>query len=268
MNLDQALRNAAEPVAARVGQPPAQALLDRIVSLPAHPVPDPVTPGRPARRTRKAAIAALAAAAAVAAAVTLPNLGADPAYASWTPQPSPLAAADRAELTDRCVARTAGDYRTGEPDPADRIVHGERRGDYAYVSVITPGWSASCFLDHDGELRTASIMMEPVAAATLGGTGVELQGWPQLRTAEGYCRLMTGHVGAEVTGVDITVRARSGDRSRTVRATVEGGYFLAWYPEQLDESSSNTTSLTLHLATGDTIDGLSAANLMDAPRVN
>ena len=110
--------------------------------------------------------------------------------------------------------------------------------------------------------------MEPVKAATLGATGVEMQGWPQLRTAEGYCRLMTGHVGSQVVGVDITVRARSGDRSRTVRATVEDGYFLAWYPEQPDESSGNTTSLTLRLRDGGAVEGLSARALMGAPRVN
>jgi len=268
MNLDQALRDAAEPVSARVGEAPAQALLDRIVTSATHPVPAPASLGRAARRPRRAAIAVLAAAAAVVAAVTLPNLGTTAAYASWTPQPSPLAAADRDELAGRCVAQVGTEYSYSESDPAARIVHGERRGDYMYVSVVTPGWSASCFRDRDGKLRNGSIMMEPVNAATLGATGVEMQGWPQMRTEEGYCRLMTGHVGAGVVGVDITVRARSGDRSRTVRATVEEGYFLAWYPEQLDESSSNTTSLTLRLADGGTVEGLSARDLMEAPRVN
>ncbi|MFI7541688.1 hypothetical protein [Actinoplanes sp. NPDC049599] len=269
MNLDQALRDAAEPVPARVAAAPAQALLDRIVASSTYPVPAPASLGRAAWRPRKAAVAVLAAAAVAATAVlTLPNLGSAAAYASWTPQPSPLAAADRDELADRCVAQVGGEYSYREPDRAARVVHGERRGDYAYVSVVTPGWSASCFRDHDGKLRNASIMMEPVNAATLGGTGVEMQGWPQMRTEEGYCRLMTGHVGSRVVGVDITVRARSGDRSRTVRATVEGGYFLAWYPEQLDESSSNTTSLSLRLADGGTVEGLSARDLMEAPRVN
>jgi hypothetical protein len=88
-----------------------------------------------------------------------------------------------------------------------------------------------------------------------------------MRTAEGHCRLMAGHVGSQVVGVDITVRARSREPSRIVRATVDDGYFLAWYPEQLDESSSNTTSLTLRLADGRTVEGLSARELMEAPRV-
>jgi hypothetical protein len=266
MNLDQALRDAAEPVPARVAGTPAQALLDRIVASPTHPAPAPANRGRIAWRPR-AAVAALAAAAAVAAALTLPDLAADPAYASWTPQPSPLAAADQEELADRCVAQVAGEYQYREADPAARVVHGERRGDYAYLGVVTPGWSALCFRDQGGTLRNASIMVDPVTATTLGGTGVEMQGWPQMRTAEGHCRLMAGHVGPQVVGVDITVRARSGEHSRIVRATVEDGYFLAWYPEQLDESSSNTTSLTLRLADGRTVEGLSARELMEAPRV-
>jgi hypothetical protein len=269
MNLDQALRDAAEAVPARVGEPPAQALLDHIVSSTPHSMPDPVNRGRAAWRPRKVAIAVFAAVVAATAALTLPQFGSDAAYASWTPQPSPLAAADRDELADRCIAQQVrGEYPYSEADLAARVVHGERRGDYAYVSVVTPKASASCFLDHDGKLRNASIMMEPVKAATLGATGIELQGWPQLRTEEGYCRLMTGHVGSRVVGIDITVRASSGDQSRTVRATVEDGYFLAWYPESLDESSSNTTSLTLRLAGGGTVEGLTARDLMEAPRVN
>jgi hypothetical protein len=266
MNLDQALRDAAEPAPARVGQPPAQALLDRIVRTSAEAVPAPAAARRAGWRTRKTVVAVLTATAAAVAAVTLPNLASGPAYASWTPQPDPLPAADLAGLGDRCVARVGDEYpEYPESDRAARVVHGEQRGDYAYVSVVTPGWSASCFRDHDGNVRNASIIVAPVGAAKLGGRGVELQAWPQLRTGEGHCRLMTGHVGAQVVGVDITVRDGSGDRSRVVSATVEDGYFLAWYPEPIDESGSNRTSLTLRLADGGTVGGLSARDLHDAP---
>ena len=267
MNLDEALRDAAEPVPPRVGAPPAKALLERIVASPAYPVPAAAARARAGWRPRKAVVALLAAVVAAAVAVTVPDLGSDPAYASWTPQPSPLAAADRGELADRCVTQVAAQYDDSESDPAGRVVHGERRGDYAYVSVVTSAWSALCFRDHDGRLRNASILMEPVTTATLGGTGVELQGWPQRRTKGGHCRLMSGHVGAQVVGVDIVVRAGSGERSRTVRATVEDGYFLAWYPEQLGEANSNTTSLTLRLAGGGTVPGLSARDLFEEPRL-
>jgi hypothetical protein len=265
MNLDQALRDAAEPVPARVGQAPAQALLDQIVNSPAHPAPAPARTRRTAWRPRKTVIAVLAAAVAATAALTLPNLGPAAAYASWTAKPSPLAAADQANLADRCVARVAASTpEYTEQNRAARIVHGEQRGDYAYLSVVTPGWSASCFRDRDGVVRDASIIVDPLSTAALGRKGIDLQAWPQWHTREGYCRLMTGHVGSQVTGVDITVRGTGGD-SRVVHATVDGGYFLAWYPEGLAESGSNRTSLTLRLADGSTVGDLSARDLMDAP---
>ncbi|MEV4639604.1 hypothetical protein AB0J80_19835 [Actinoplanes sp. NPDC049548] len=272
MNIDEVLRAAAEPVPARVAQPPAQALLDRIVAAPPQHAPADTAARRAARpATRiltrpRAVFAALAAAAAAVAALTVPHLGDRAAYASWTPQPSPLAAADLDGLADRCVAQVNTEYGYPEADPAGRVVHGEKRGDYASVSVVTPAWTALCFRDHDGAMRDASFMADPVTAAALGATGVEMQSWPQLRTQEGDCRLIAGHVGSQVVGVDITVRAAAGDHSRTVHATVEDGYFLAWYPEPAGDT--DTTTLTLRLAGGGTVADLSARDLYEAPRTN
>lgn len=262
MNLDRALRDAAEPVPARVGQVPAQALLDRIVDSPVTTAPAATRAARPGRRSRRTVVATLAAAVTTAAALVLPNLGPGAAYASWTPQPSPLPVADRTEIGDRCVTLVTQEY----PDtrPASRVVHGEQRGDYAYVSVITPAWSASCFRDHDGTIRKLSFMVDPVRAARLGRQGVEMQAYGQGRTEEGFCRLMTGHVGADVVGVDLSVRGADGE-SRIIQATLEGGYFLAWYPERADEANTSTTFLTLRLAGGGTVEGLSARDLHDLP---
>ena len=261
MNLDHALRAAAEPVPARVDAAPAQALLDRIVHAPGPVTATPARSRRAGRRGRRFAVAALAAVAAVAA-FTLPQLGSGAAYASWTPDPSPLTAADQREFTDRCAAAVGETWQERAPQAA---ALGEKRGDYAYMSLVAPGWSSTCFRDRDGDVHSPSIFAAPVSAAELGGRGVELQGWSQLRTPEGYCRLMAGHVGTRVVGVDITVRTGTGERVRTVRATLAGGYFLAWYPEGLEESSSNRTALTLRLADGGTVADLSARDLFDAP---
>jgi hypothetical protein len=261
MNLDRALRDAAEPVPARVGQAPAQALLDRIVASPGHTTPTAVRSGW---RSRKAVVATLVAAVTTAAALILPNLGSSAAYASWTPQPSPLPAADRTEISDRCVTLVRNEYP--EAQPGARVVHGEQRGDYAYVSVIQPGWTASCFRDHDGTIRKLSFMVDPAAPATLGAKGIEMQAFGQARTQEGYCRLMTGRVGPDVVGVDLTVRG--GDDSRVVHASLEGGYFLAWYPEPADQADTNRTFLTLRLADGTSVEGLSARDLYEAPIVD
>jgi hypothetical protein len=263
MNLDQALRDAAEPVPVRVGQAPAQALLDRIIQSPAPAVVAPARPTRPAWRSRKTAVAALAAVAAAAAAVVLPTVvGSAPAYASWTPDPAPLPAADQAGLADRCAAQAITDYELPEQP---RTVLGEQRGDYAYLNVVTQGWSATCFRDGAGTVRNASIMVDPLSTAALGRRGVEMQAWAGLQTDEGDCRLMAGHVGSDVVGVDIIVHPKSGKPDRTVRATLQDGHFLAWYPERLEESKSYGTELTLRLADGSKVEGLFARDLHEAP---
>ena len=259
MNLDRALRAAAEPVPARVGQAPANDLLDRIVHSPVHPAPTPA-----GWRPRKAMVGVFAAVVALAAtaALTLPNLGSAPAYASWTPAPRPLAAADQSDFTSRCAAEVS---KTWEYSAPEKRVLAEERGDYAYMSLIAPSWSATCFRDRDGTVLSGSIFAAPVSAVKLGRKGVEMQGWSQLRTEDGYCRLMAGHVGSQVTGVDITVRSSTGERVRTVQATLKDGYFLAWYPEGRDEANTNRTVLTLRLADGGRVENLSARDLHDAP---
>jgi hypothetical protein len=260
MNLERALRDAAEPVPARVAQAPAQDLLDRIVRTPARSAP--VAAAR--RRPRKTLIAAFAAVAAVAAtaALVLPNLNTAPAYASWTPDPRPLSAADRSDFTSRCSAEVR---RRWGYDATDNRAFGERRGGYAYLNLITRNWTSTCFLEQDGTVSSDSIFTAPISAVKLGRKGVELQNWGQSRTREGYCRLASGHVGTQVTGVDITVRSATGDHVRTVHATLQDGYFLAWYPEGVHEADTNRTSLTLRLADGTTVGDISARDLSLTP---
>ena len=50
------------------------------------------------------------------------------------------------------------------------------------------------------------------------------------------------------------------------RATVEDRYFIAWYPEAVDEQ--RPTTLTLRLADGRVIGGLLARDLHDAPKLD
>jgi len=260
--LELALRDAAEPVPPRVGQATAQDLLDRIVRTPGPSAPVPA-----ARRPRKALVAVFAAVVAVAATavLTLPNLGSGPAYASWTPDPRPLSPAAQNDFTRRCTAevRKTWGYRA----PAT-LAFGEQRGDYAYLSLITKSWTSTCFRDRNGTVRSYSIFAMPISAAKLGRKGVEMQSWGQLHTAEGYCRLMSGHVGSQVVGVDVTLRSSTGERLRVVHATLQDGYFLAWYPERRSEADSNRTALTLRFADGTVADGLSARDLYEAPILN
>ena len=256
--LDQALRGAAEPVAARAQQPSARKLLDDILRDDLA-VPAAVPMSRRRRRLRPA-VAGVALVLAATAALTFNGGGGDRAYASWTSVPSPLPATEARDIVGRCIP--AADV------PAARVVIGERRGDYAYVNVRTAEDSITCFRDHDGRVHETSILAAPVDAASLGNKGIELHAWSQLRTDEGYARLMAGRLGAQVTAVDITVRSADGASERTVRATVGDGFFAAWYPEGADEANTNRTSLTLRLSNGGTVDGLAARDLMEQPKLD
>lgn len=252
MNLDQLLRDAATPAPRRVHEAPAQAMLDGIVRTAATPAAP--TPARPVRQPRRRfAVAGLAALVAAGAALT-PALLPDRAYASWTPAPSPLPAADARRIVTEC----APDLAAGAP----RVAVGEKRGEYAYLTVVTATWSKTCFQDKEGRVTNPSMMADPVATAALGRRGVELHAWGQFRTEEGYGRLMAGHLGTDITAVTIAVP--EGDR--TVQATVADGYFAAWYPESADAPGG--TTLTLTLRDGTTVPGISARDLMEAPQLD
>ncbi|GAA4594771.1 hypothetical protein BJY16_001431 [Actinoplanes octamycinicus] len=257
-DLDQILRNAAEPVAPRGRQPLAQQLLDDIVRT------DPTTPAAPVTmtaRTRRPRLALAGAALVLAAAAvfTVNAVGADGAYASWTNDPSPLPASEAQSIAARCVP--AGTQSA-------QVAIGERRGEYAYVNVRTADGSITCFRDHDGRVHDTSVLASPVDAALLGTRGIELYAWPQLHTEEGYARLMAGRLGTQVKAVEVTVRHQDGTSGPAIRATVSDGYFAAWYPEGLEESNTNSTSLTLRLADGSTVGGLAARDLMEEPMLN
>ncbi|MEV4350946.1 hypothetical protein AB0J83_41345 [Actinoplanes sp. NPDC049596] len=257
-DLDQAIRDAATPVARRVGQEPASRLLERIVSTERRADRKPATP-RPALGRARLAMAALAAVVA-AGALTVGSFHDEPAYASWTPDPEPLPAADARQIMDHCSS--------GPEAGPERAALGERRGDYAYVITVAPSGSRTCFRDHDGKVRQASILTVLATSRQLGARGVDMYAWPQLATDEGYVRLMAGRVGTQVTAVDITVRPQSRDSARRLHATVRDGYFAAWYPEGREEANSNITTLTLHLEGGGAIGDLSASDLYENPKLD
>ncbi|GLY96584.1 hypothetical protein [Actinoplanes sp. NBRC 103695] len=240
-DLDQALRRAAEPVPSRVAQPRAQNLLDEVLRSGPTPAARPVH-----RRRPRLVLAGAALAVAAVALVTVNGLGTGRAYASWTASPSPLPAAEAQEIAGKCAS-------------GSRVTIAETRGKYAYANVRTAEYSLTCFRDADGRVLESSIYAADAIAADLDAKGVELHAWSQLRTDEGYVRLMAGRVGSEVAGVDITVRPAG----RVVHASVRDGYFIAWYPEGLEESSSNTTTVTLRLVGGGSVNDLSARDLME-----
>ena len=269
-NLDRALRDAAEPVAARVTEPFAQQLLDDILrsdpGTAAQTVTQigavPTAPGSaaPAARSRprprlRLAVAGTALALAAAAVLAVNSVGVDRAYASWTPDPSPLPAAEARAVVGMCLPSAAA--------VGARVAISEKRGRYAFVNVVTAEDTRTCFRDRSGGVHESSILLGPASGEQLGAAGIEMYAWPQVRTGEGWARLMAGRLGSQVTGVTITVRG--GGVARDVRATVRNGYFAAWYPEDFRESSTNDTTLRLQFADHSAGRNLNADELLIRP---
>ncbi|MEV6630406.1 hypothetical protein AB0M54_06615 [Actinoplanes sp. NPDC051470] len=279
-NLDRALRDAAEPVPARVTEPFAQQLLDDILrsdpgigaapmaaggSAPitetgAVPIASggaaPIAPSRPRPRPRlRLAVAGAALALAATAVLAVNSVGAERAYASWTPDPSPLPAAEAQALIGMCLPPSAA--------AGARVAISEKRGRYAFVNVVTAEDTRTCFRDRSGGVHESSILLGPAGAEQLGARGIEMYAWPQLRTGEGWARLMAGRLGSQITGVTITVRG--GGETRDVRATVRNGYFAAWYPEDDRGLQTNDTTLRLQFADHRPGRNLDAGDLLIQP---
>ncbi|PPH85286.1 hypothetical protein [Rathayibacter sp. AY1D3] len=185
------------------------------------------------RRSRASWIALPFAAAAVAAGVTVVSGVAtpDPAYASWTPEPTPLNAVEQKIAGDACI-----DPWRQEDLQSPQLVLAERRGEWvgvvyadAYPAVTTclmyfPEGSDRVRNVHagrsggqgaipvDGEFTDGS--MSQFTETGLFGIGA----YPTVS-------FNVGDVGPDVEAVTIT----SAD-GEEVDATVENGRFVAWWP--------------------------------------
>ncbi|MEU7906203.1 hypothetical protein [Actinoplanes sp. NPDC049118] len=268
-DLDSQLRAAARPVPrGRVHQAPAQDLLERIVNTPRAAMgatPIGVGNGRRGivRHPARWVTVGAAAIAVTIAALVVPGLGGDrEAYASWSATPAQLSADDAQTIGRECVRKLEPDFGYTQADLSNaRKVIAERRGEYGYLSIVTKRWSAACFRDKTGDVQYSSVFEGQVTDAQLGRAGIELQGWGQLRTSEGHVRIMSGHVGSDIAAVDVSLT-----NGTTVHATVDGGYFLAWYPEEAGAGAG--TTVTLHKKDGSASTGLSATELYDAPKLD
>lgn len=200
---------------------------------------DPVRPGPgsvPRRWPRAVRWAAVPAAAVVAATWVAPALlGADPAYASWTPAPQEITAADRAVADAAC--RDA-DLRLDPPS----LDLAERRGEWVgllYTGTHVEGGpaAATCMV----YLPIGDQKADEVDIAVGGGQGaVPVDGqftqgpiseyggpnpWPFGRQDRPVVSFTHGELGDDV--VAVTIHTADG---QAVEATVDGGRYAAWWP--------------------------------------
>jgi len=195
------------------------------------------------RRPRTLVAATGVAALAVAGAVVVPGLTGGSAYASWTASPDPLVGADLAQA-DRLCGESAG---------GDTLV-AERRGVFRFL-VSSDGVEVSdCLVDGDGTgggstTRLADLDAPTAREALVGGY---MTTWGP---RNGDVTAIHGPTGDDVNGV--TVVRSNGYR---VEATVESGWWAAWWPGRADEDATIVVHRT---------DGTSSAPIrVDDPAAN
>jgi hypothetical protein len=150
-----------------------------------------------------------------------------PAYASWTAQPGALTSAETTELGARCAASVRGLFPLASADL--RPVVGERRGTFQTALVASGPQVALCAdwlgTADGGNIRGGNLSGLALDAALEPGEVLRTIAVPGQLTGPDAARIAFGLVSSDVAGVTVT----TGDGKR-VTASVESGYFLAWWP--------------------------------------
>jgi len=216
-----------------------------------------------ARRTRVLRWAAPAgAAASLAIVLAVWPGGAENALASWVPVPTtPHAtqveatqhACDRAMSTAIAqlakTQRSSGvhlpDAPTSEHELAGRaVLLAEQRGDVIFVLSANTGWTVGCL----GAPGVSTTLTEATPSdlshrvAPPAETGVDvLSSADEGDASDTHATLVWGRAGASVEQVHVTTVDGT-----TISATVDGGYWSAWWPtNNPDHSSDATVAVTL-----------------------
>ncbi|GIG29791.1 hypothetical protein Cma02nite_23910 [Cellulomonas marina] len=172
--------------------------------------------GRPARRW---ALAAGGAAAAVVAAVLLTAPPDEPAFATWTAIPAAPDPATAARATASCASSVPADVQ-----PAPVLV--EQRG-AVVLSVLADGaWASACvWSDHETSEGSIAAYTRTMPAAPTAD-GVAVVSWVGTWSPEdGPWTAVYGLAGSDVAQVVVDREAGG-----PVRATVQDGWFAAWWP--------------------------------------
>lgn len=266
--LDPARRSAAGYAAALTASERGRAdtTLERIVS--SDPTTAPADPGgsvagqqaspgvtrrhRGFRRSWPVWLVAVTTVAVLAVPGLIP--GRDVAYASWTPTPVRLAAAEAATAVETCLTVQQVSGGAG----ASTLI-AERRGGWTYVLIaLTGDDEVSCIMPaaavtggealRNGDYFGGTGNHPPVDAGArhlrqmVAGTG---------STDEGLLSYIEGVAGRDVKAVTVTT-----PRGVTVEASIDNGRYAAWWPAGKNSLSnpeiSNAATYTVTLRDGTT----------------
>ncbi len=203
--------------------------------------PESITPPTPIRRARMARwlVPAAAASVLVVGSLFVPNpTVTPPAFADWTPKPTPVAEPLLSKSAENCRNAWARSENPDDPQSpiikpeTARVVLAEQRGSHIFVAMVTDtGADAQCMANDNGSVHSLSSgaptdeYSHPTVAPTEitgGSVGYSLEG------TEGYAYVQ-GEAGDQVREVTI----RWGDQ--TVNATVSDGHYAAWWPVTTDD---------------------------------
>jgi hypothetical protein len=169
------------------------------------------------------ALGVSATAAVVIAAVTLGSSAA-PAFAGWSPTPTPPLAGQLAAAEQACSANL------GTPVLTDT------RGPYTASIYADATTSHTCL--QGGSLSIASSNSGPNQTDISAGQ-VQLNGLGMKNSSGQALTLVNGRIGTGVTSV--TIERSDGS---SVRATVSGGWYLAWWPGTVRATTADVTTTT------------------------
>ncbi|GAA1650093.1 hypothetical protein GCM10009790_34040 [Georgenia ruanii] len=253
------------PRAATGREPAAQVMLERILAEaraggPAGAARGGGGAGGSAARgpVRRWLLVGAAAAVAVGL-VVLPPWGApEHAFATWTAVPEELPVA---RLQERLGELPCATGRSSESSlSTGEVVLAEERGDVTFIVTASPVGMAHCLV-LDGQV-TSSGWGSFVGAAELAPTEVGTVLAAGAGAGAGAYTAIYGRVGSDVVGVDVHPLGSPDDPHapppgvvpESVQATVDNGFYGAWWPG----SGGGAFELTIHLADGTTLERVPA----------
>lgn len=288
--LDDLLRSldAADPELDELARRRGDAALNRILTTDSAPMesapiesartelaPAGAAPTSPARRWRWLTLVAAAAIVAVVATVWSGLGQRGPAYASWTPKPTPVTGELRQQTTEACIKQLADSERrhpVGVPHApiakaeTARVLIAEQRGDYVFIALTTDsGADWTCLFEAarpeqpvtaGGGMPTDSTPAEP----PLAPDELRLRGSGSSSGPEGGFASAQGKVGSEVSQVTIH------NGGQQIEASVNDGFFAAWWPiTSADPTAIDDLSFDVTLADGRVLTGVDDGMMAPKP---
>ncbi|KRE62945.1 hypothetical protein [Nostocoides sp. Soil756] len=235
--IDQILGDA-DPAVGTVPHRDPELVLREILSSVDGP-PRRVAHSTQGRRYRVARVALIGMAAAALLAVPVVT-SRDTAYAGWTAYPAALSTGQFNAVTEQCQEWIHGSIT----DQPTQVVLSERRGNIGLALVAgTDGLLVTCEQDLDaprepsGGSTESHLTQAPRADQIISNGG---SAFSESDDDPIFC-VVSGRVGSDVTGLVVHTEEQ-GD----VTATVQDGYFTAWWPGPSDSARTRRAGLPMN----------------------